>query len=520
MSNLSDVFSSRHEAYWILSTKETGFPPLKDDLRVDVAIIGGGIVGITAAYLLKKKGYKVAVLESDKILHGTTGHTTAKLTSQHGLIYHKLISKFGEEKAKEYADANESSIQFVSDIIKENGIECNYEVCPSYVYTSSKEYIKKIEEEVEAASKLGINSAYVEKIPLPFDTICAVRFDNQAKFHPLKYLLALSSKITEEGSDIFEHTTVVDIKQEHNSKSEVITRDGKKVTSDFVIIASHYPCYDGLGMYFARMYIEKSYLIGLKIKDKFSEAIFINAESPTRSLRTANTGENEILLVGGENHITGSEKDTNIHYESLANFSKENFNLDKILYRWSTQDCMTVDGVPYVGKLTSKTEDIFVATGFGKWGMTNGTAAARILTDHIIKGESPWQEVYNPSRFDVLAASGKFIAHNLDVANNYIGGKIASVPKDIKLKSGEAEVIKTDEGKMGAYKDENGKLHLVNITCTHLGCELVWNDAEKTWDCPCHGSRFTFDGENVEGPAFIPLNHQGEGQNEKDANIK
>lgn len=512
-----DVFSSIHEPYWIASTNKENYPVLKEDISVDVAIVGGGIVGITAAFLLKGQGLKVAIIEANKIAHGTTGHTTAKITSQHGLIYKKIISKFGEDKARQYAEANESAIHFIADLVKEKSIDCDFCFKPAYIYTQSEEYISKIEKEVEAASSLGIKSSYQNNIGLPFDIKAAMRFDNQAQFHPLKYLLAIAKEIPGAGSYIFESTKVVDIKGKKTC--EVITSNGNKVTAAKVIIASHFPCYDGLGMYFARMYAEKSYVLGVKVKEKFPEGMFITAEDPGRSLRTQKYEDGEIVLVGGEHHKTGSEKYTNIHYENLGKFAKDSFDLQGILYRWSTQDYSTVDSVPYVGNLTSKISNILVATGFRKWGMTNGTAAARILTNLITKGEDPWSPVYNPSRFDIIASGAKLISINLEVAETLLVGKITPAPQNVDIKNGEAKVTNIDGEKAGAYRDEQGQLHIVDITCTHLGCELVWNEAEKTWDCPCHGSRFSYDGDNVEGPAFKPLKHLGKGKNKLDPNI-
>ena len=515
-TNNLNVFSSTHEPYWIASVPKTDYPALADDINVDVAIIGGGIVGITSAFLLKSKGLNVAILEANKILHGTTGYTTAKLTSQHDLIYDNLISKFGEEKAKQYAEANETAIKMVADLVKEKNIDCDFSWQPAYIYTQADEYVKKIENEVDSAIRLGLKATFLDRLTLPFDIKAAVQFDKQAQFHPLKYLLALAKELPTDGSYIFEHTKVVDV--EDKEKCVVITNNGKRVSADKVIVASHFPCYDGLGMYFARMYAEKSYTIGIKIKDHFPKGMFANAENPGRSLRSQKFEDSEIILVNGDHHKTGSEKNTNVHYENLSNYAKDFFNVESILFRWSTQDCMTVDGIPYVGHLTSKTPNILVATGFNKWGMTNGTAASIILTDLIIKGENPWAPVYDPSRFDA-GGIPKLVTTNLDVARNLIRGKLAPVPADVHINKGEAKVIKVDGEKVGAYRDEAGNLHVVDITCTHLGCELVWNEAEKTWDCPCHGSRFTYDGDNVEGPAFNRLNHQGEGPNKKDPNI-
>lgn len=512
-----DVYASIHEPYWLASIKKTNYPVLKENISVDVAIVGGGIVGVTTAYLLKSKGLKVAVLEANKILHGTTGHTTAKITSQHGLIYDKIIAKFGREKAKQYAEANEKAIHFIADLVKTKGIDCDFSWRSAYVYTQDDNYIKKIAKEVEAASSLGIKTNYLETIPLPFKIKAAIEFANQAQFHPLKYLLALAKEIPGDGSQIFEATKVIDIEDEKTAT--LMTENGHRVKADRVVIASHFPFYDGLGMYFARIYVEKSYALSVIINEQFPEGMFISAEEPTRSLRSQRYKTGEMVIVGGENHKTGSEQKTNIHYENLAQFAEETFDLEEILYRWSTQDCMTIDGLPYTGYLTANTKNLLVATGFGKWGMTNSTASAQILTDLITKGESPYATVYNPARFNLVASGAKLITENVDVAVKLIAGKVASASPNEDVDIGEAKVIRVDGEKTGAYRDDKGQLHLVDITCTHLGCELVWNEAEKTWDCPCHGSRFSYQGDNIEGPAFNSLKRIGEGPNIKDPNI-
>lgn len=516
--NSLNVFDSNHEPYWIASTKDTSFPVLDREIKVDVAIIGGGIVGITSAYLLKKEGARVAVIEANQILKGTTGHTTAKITSQHDLIYDKLIKNMGKEKAKQYADANEYAIKFIEKLIYEKHIDCDFCHKPAYAYTLMDDYVKKVENEVIAASSLGINAVYDRSSQLPFEIKAAVKFENQAQFHPRKYLLALADTIPNDGSYIFEHTKAVDIQEEEHCT--VLSDTGKKVIASKVIIASHFPFYDGFGLYFARMYAERSYILAAKIKEKFPEGMYINVEEPARSLRSQPNGEGEIILFGGEHHKTGHEDNTNIHYENLGKFANETYNVEKFLYRWSTQDCMTMDNVPYVGKLTEKTKNIFVATGFGKWGMTNGTVSAIILKDLITKGSNKWSEVYDTSRFNT-ASVPSFVTQNLDVAVNLVSGKLSSAPEaeEVQIKNGEAKIIKKSGEKMGAYRDENGKLHIVDITCTHLGCELVWNNAEKSWDCPCHGSRFNYDGDVIQSPAFNKLKHLGDGKNKKDANV-
>ncbi|ODM26222.1 (2Fe-2S)-binding protein [Clostridium sp. Bc-iso-3] len=498
-----DIFSKPPQPYWIASTPETDYPTLDEDIKVDVAIIGGGITGISSAYLLSKAGVKVAVIEADRILQGTTGHTTAKITSQHELIYSKINSQMGRELAEQYADANESAIRMIEKIATENNIECDFVSQSAYVYTLQDEYIEKIKDEVQIAESLGIKVSYLEEIPLPFPIKAAVRFDNQAQFHPRKFLLPLAKEITASGNQIFEQSRIVDI--ENGSNYVLITNQGKKVAASKIIIASHYPFYNKTGLYFTRIYPERSYVVAIKAKESYPGGMYITIEEPGRSLRSQRSDDGELILVGGEHHKTGQGEDTIKHYEALIDYANTTFTVEDIPYRWSTQDCMTLDGLPYVGHFTSNTPNMYIATGYGKWGMTNSMASAMILRDLIVDGKSSWQEVYNPSRKTIAASTKNFVVENLNVAEKLIEGKISPLPDNISIKPGEGKIIQVDGKRAGAYRDHQGTLHVVDTTCTHMGCELYWNSAEKSWDCPCHGSRFTYEGDVIEGPAVRPL---------------
>jgi len=498
-------FDKPPQSYWMASVPFPDFEQLKSDTEVDVAIVGGGIVGITSAYMLKQNGLKVAVLEATRILHGTTGHTTAKITAQHDIIYHTIKTKRSEESARQYAEANQAAILAIDSIIRQNNIQCDFSWQPAYVYTQDENYIQKIQDETEAAVSLGFAATYLEEIPLPFKVKAALRFDNQAQFHPLKYLLALANQIPGNGSYLFENTRAVDIHTEEGNA--ITTSTGYRVTAPNIIIASHYPFYDGNGMYFSRIYPDRSYVLGITIKDKYPGGMYITAEDPGRSFRSQPMdGGDELVLVGGEHHKTGQGGDTGVHYKNLLETAGSSFQIKEVLTRWSTQDYTTMDEVPYVGTLTSKTPGIYVATGFRKWGMTNGTAAAMILKDRIIGKENEWAPVFVPSRFTPSASAGKFVSENANVAKELIKSKLTGAEDHADIKPGEAKIVDAGGKKRGAYRDPQGNLHVVDTTCTHLGCEVQWNSAEHSWDCPCHGSRFTCDGEVIEGPAQKPLN--------------
>jgi glycine/D-amino acid oxidase-like deaminating enzyme len=294
-------FKNPPQSYWIDSTPQPEYPTLNEDIKVDIAIIGGGIVGISTAYLLSKSGSKLAIVEADHILKGTTGHTTAKITSQHELIYNKIATKISKEFAKQYSSANESAIRMFEKIIKENDIDCDFMPESAYVYTQQDEYINKIRDEANTASSLGIKATFLEETPLPFSVKAAVRFDNQAQFHPRKFLLNIARKITDNGVKIFEQSRIVNIDEDNNNYI-LITNQGKKITAEKVIIASHYPFYNKHGLYFTRIYLERSYVIAIKAAEKYPGGMYINAEDPARSLRNQLSDSGELILIGGEHH--------------------------------------------------------------------------------------------------------------------------------------------------------------------------------------------------------------------------
>jgi Rieske Fe-S protein len=318
-----------------------------------------------------------------------------------------------------------------------------------------------------------------------------------------QFLLSLAGKIPGDGSHIFEQTKAIDI--ENDTTLSVVTGNGKKVTASSVVIATHYPFYDGYGLYFTRLYPERSYIIAVKTKEKFPEGMFITAEDPGRSLRSQEYEGGEMVLVGGEHHKTGQGGNMTNHYINLKSFAEKIYELEDIMFRWSAQDYTTADEVPYTGRLTSNTKNIYVATGFRKWGMTNSTVSAMIIKDMIVNGESPWEELYSPSRLTPGASAKNFVVENANVAKELVASKLSPVPDNFVIAPGRAQIMEINGQKTGVYRDEKGETHLVDTTCTHMRCELKWNSAEKTWDCPCHGSRFTINGAVIDGPAITPL---------------
>lgn len=492
------------ESYWRDSVELPTFPALEKDLSVDVVIVGGGITGLTSAYLLVNEGLKVAVLEAGKLLNGTTGHTTAKITAQHGMIYDEFMHNFGKNKAKLYYEANTEALRFMTETIEKNQIDCDFSTQDAYLYASTEEYASKIEKEADAYHQLGIDGGLVDRIPFDIDIKKALVMKDQAQFHPLKYLEYLIQVITKKGGLIFEDTTCVNV--ETGERPAVLTRSGSKVQGEYILSCSHFPFYEGAGLYSTRMHADRSYVLAAQTKKPYPGGMYCNVEEPARSLRSVTINGQEAVLIIGENHKTGQGKDTMEYYKSLETFGEDVLGLESILYRWSAQDLVTLDKLPYVGEVTSDQPNILIATGYRKWGMTNSTAAALLFRDIVMKKKNPYRDLYAPARFYAHPSLKNFLLDNADVVGHLIKGKLEKPAKRVEdLSEDEGAAITINGHRKGAYRDTEGKLHIVDTTCTHVGCEVEWNSGDRTWDCPCHGSRFSYTGEVVEGPAEKPL---------------
>lgn len=492
------------ESYWIASSETTAFPPLAGDGRVDVTVLGGGIAGITVAYLLKSSGYTVALVESDRIIRGTSGYTTAKLTSLHRLIYRYLTDAFGSRKARQYADSNQGAIEKVAELVRELSIDCGFVRKPAYTYAESASSRPDVEQEADSAKALGLPARFVEEIPLPAESFGAVRVDDQAQFHPRKYLLGLAARIPGEGSYIFENTRALGLTEINNYVK--VTTGGGAIESDAVILATHFPLHDRPGGYYSRLSPSRSYAIGARIGEPFPEGMFINAAGTVHSWRSHSDGERELVIVTGEEHPTGTISDTRARYRMLESYARTVYDVRWIDYHWSAQDYFTPDRVPYIGPMTEGHERIFVATGFNKWGMSAGTAAALILADLVRGRSNPWAEVFSPSRFETGKPPGATLDAILLAAGGEIETPSARYYQEISSIPANGGAVITIDGKnIAIYKDAAGNVHTLDPTCMHMGCRVRWNNAERSWDCPCHGSRYDPTGHVIEGPTVKDL---------------
>ena len=475
-------------------------PELEEDARADVAVIGGGIVGITTALLLAESGASVALLEADRLGRGVTGHTTAKVTSQHGLIYSRLRSRFGADGARAYGQANEAALAWMADRIERDGIECDFRRRPAYAYATSAAERRKAESEAEAAEEAGLPAWFTNATPLPFDVEGAVRFDNQAELHVSKYLAGLLGALD---APVFERTRAVEVDTDEHC---VVKTPGGTITADRVVIASHFPFLDR-SLAFARVHPQRSYAIACRIAGTPPEGMFITAGSPTRSVRGVPLDGDELLLVGGESHRTGTGGDTRERYRTLEAFAREHWDVRSVEYRWSAQDNTSLDGVPYVGALTPRNDRVLMATGFAKWGMTGGTAAAMILADRLLGRENEWASLFDPNRLKLRASAVRFVKENAEAGVRFVRDRVANPGRGSidDLAPGEGDIVRHAGEKVAAYRDEDGTVVAVSAVCSHLGCQVNFNAAERSWDCPCHGSRFAPDGSVLQGPAVHRL---------------
>ncbi|PSN18994.1 FAD-dependent oxidoreductase [filamentous cyanobacterium CCP5] len=499
--------SEQHGSFWIASTLESNYPAVTDPLTVDVAIIGGGMVGITAAYLLKQAGRRVAVLEADRVATGVSGHTTAKVTSLHQLIYAELIKHRGVETARIYGDSNQAAIARLEKMIESEQIDCDFEHKDAYSFATSADQLDKIKAEVEAAQKLGLPATFVETTDLPFAVAGAVKFSQQAQFHPCKYLLALASKVDGGGSFIFEQTRVKTVSGEN--PCQVITDNGPTVTAQDVIVATNLPILDQ-GLFFAKTYPKRSYLIGAKIDPATAfDGMYIGTGSSYHSLRTTPTDDGgTLLIIGGGSHKVGEITQTQERYQQLRDYARLKFGLNAIDYYWSTQDMVSFDRLPYIGKLTPADRHIYVATGFSLWGMSKSVLSAMVLSDLIQGIQNPWAELYDATRPTPFITS-ESLKQNFDVGTRWVGDRLKGLfDSSDSVAPGEGKVVTTQGEQRGIYRDEAGQLHQVAAVCPHLGCVVAWNQAEKSWDCPCHGSRFDTQGRILQGPAVKPLDQR------------
>jgi glycine/D-amino acid oxidase-like deaminating enzyme/nitrite reductase/ring-hydroxylating ferredoxin subunit len=489
--------TSAEGSLWLATADRTDYPRLKAsaaDVEFDVAVLGGGITGLTTALLLKREGARVAVLEARRVGSGVTGCTTAKVTALQQTIYSRLRRRHGKEVAAAYAEASVAGTELIAELADSEGIDCRLERRPAFTYAADESERSAVEDEHEAAREAGLATALVEDLDLPFVTHGAVRLDDQIQLQPVTYVQGLAAAVSGDGSRVFERTPAlsVDFSDPPRVETEAAT-----VTARQVVVATHYPLLDR-SLFFARLEPARSYCIAAQVEGSPPEGMSISAGSTTRSIRSYG----DLLILGGEGHPTGARKATPDRYAKLEQFARRHWAISEVPYRWSAQDPVSWDLLPVIGPYHPGSSRLFVASGFHKWGLASGSFAARIIADGIAGRDNPWAERFNPNRIG-LGGLPKLARMNAKVAVDLVGDRLLpALSTDTDgIPRGSARVIRDGLGKTGVYRDEAGGLHAVSLRCTHLGCLLRFNAAERSWDCPCHGSRFDVDGEVLEGPA-------------------
>ncbi len=466
---------------WSISSQTNQRKSLNGSIKTNTAIIGGGLAGILISYELTKRGIDNIILEANTIGSGQTKNTTAKITSQHNIIYSKLIDKMGVSKAKQYALANELAISQYEKIIQEHNIGCDFERTNAYLY--SMDTPEKLYREAEYAKQLGISASFLEDIFLPFNAKGILVFRNQAQFQPLEFLYRIA-----QGLNIYEHTPVTRIEGDN----VLICKDGT-VSAQNIVFATHYPFVNVPGYYFMRMYQKRSYVIALK-NAEFPDGMYLGTDGDSLSFRKYK----DMLIMGGGSHRTG-ENESGGKYDMLRRYAKKLFPDSEEVCSWSAQDTITLDSVPYIGKFSASKDNWFVATGFGKWGMTSSMVSSMIIPDLILNNDSPYAEVFSPQRVVI----NKNVADMMVQSIKGLSKQLFTLPDESvkNIENGDVGIVEYNGEKVGVYKDYDGKIFPVNIRCPHLGCELTWNKDEKSWDCPCHGSRFDYMGNIIDNPA-------------------
>lgn len=488
----------RNPSLWVETTRQPDRQPLGGDVRTDVVVVGAGIAGLSTARLLAASGRKVTVIEAGELCAGVTGYTTAKITSLQSAIYTRLVGTWGAERAAIYAAANQAAISKIRELATTDGIDCDLEDSSAFTYTETDEGVAIIEAEADAAGRAGLGVSVTTDTDLPYEVRAAVRLDDQAQFHPRKYCLGLARAVEAAGGSIFPHTRALAVDDDAGR----VTTDRGEITADAIVLATHIPISDA-GGHFARMEPKRSYATAFRSDDR-PRGMYISIDEQTRSVRSTADGW---VIVGGEGHKVGHDDDTTRRYDALESWLGERFGASVVEYRWSAQDYESADGLPFIGRLNSGSKRLFVASGFGKWGMTNGTVAAMIITDLIQGTANEWAETFDSTRVAARQSARSVLRENVDVAKRFVGDRAATrnPPAAATLAPGTGSIASLDGDKVAAFRDDEGTLHCVSATCTHLGCQVSFNTAERTWDCPCHGSRFDVDGRVLQGPAVEDL---------------
>ncbi|WP_191907039.1 FAD-dependent oxidoreductase [Adhaeribacter soli] len=498
------------QSFWEATTPHRPeFPALDGNIDVDVAIIGGGITGITTALQLTNAGKKVAVLEARRVGGGTTGWSTGNLYVPVGFYLHNIARSRNQEVASTVARARYAALDYIEQQTREKNIDCHFSRRPWYFFTQEDNMVSTVEKEVETLQKAGLRADLVNDVPplhLP-ELKRAAKMDGQARFHPLRYVLGLATAVAQQGCQIYEHTTVLDLKEKEDH-CLLVTSHGV-VTCRQVVIATHIP----IGIHSVQTVAApyRSYVVAMRLKSgAYPDAYFWHNDKTHHAITThsSTSMELDMLMIAGNHHKTGqaSHQEYQHYFNELEAYARKHFDVASVEFRWSAQHYRSGDGVPYIGLTHKSAKRTYIATGFYADGLTYGTIAGIQLADMITGRGNSWIGAFDATRGTNLATAGSFIKENLNVAAQYLKDfPVGKASHFSDIKAGEGKTIEVDAEKLAVYRDEQNQLHVCSAVCTHMKCIVNFNNAEKTWDCPCHGSRFMLDGSVIEGPAILNL---------------
>ncbi len=489
-----------NHSYWNATASRIDFPTLTQDLSVDVAIVGGGMVGVTAARLLKDRGLTVALVEARRIGEEVTGKSTAKVTSQHNIVYTTIARKFGKDGARLYGEANQAGLARIADLAAHHEIDCAFERRPAFTYTCDSGEVGGIEDEAKLARELGLPASLTTDTGLPFAVEAAMRWDDQAQFHPVKFVKGLAATVPGDGCHVFEQSRVNDW------AGDRIATDAGTIGARHVLMATHLPL-GQVGLFHARTHPHMHPVImGRAERGRVPDGMYISVETPRHSTRGhRDESGQDWMIFTGPSFRHGHVDEERQAFAEIEAFAARHFGV-RPEYRWTNEDYTSMDHVPFVGWSSLANDALLVATGFNAWGITNGAAAAMMIADIITERDNPWLELFDARRIRPIAGAAEFVKGAGQVASHLFGGYLARKPRRPEaLASGEGAVMKVDGHNVAAYRDEAGALHIVSAACSHMGCLVGWNEIDRTWDCPCHGSRFEPDGTVIHGPAVAPL---------------
>lgn len=474
------------------------FAPLPGDLRVQALVVGAGITGLAAATELQRRGFEVAVLEQGVVGGGTSGHTTGKLSALHGGSYARIAELHGTAAAAAFAQLNERGLAR----IRELGVDCDLRERDAVLYAAHESERRAVDDEHAAAREAGLAVELVEDAGLPYPVAAALRLGGQAELHPRRFVAGLAERFVAGGGRIHESTAATGLRD--GAPAQVRTAHGT-ISADHVVLATHIPFPDR-ALAWMRMHAERSYVIAVRIAEAPPAGMFIGAGRPTRSIRAHPVDGGELLLVGGEGHRVGTGGSTAERYARLEAFAHEHWTVESVPYRWSAQDWMPADALPAVGRLTPRSPSVWAATGFRKWGMALGFAAGEMLAGAIAGEPAPELDLLRPHRRPPLRALRRVLTDNAQAGAHLVGDRLLRRARATdELSPGEGRVVSHHARQIALSRDEHGALRAVSARCSHLGCIVAYNDAERSWDCPCHGSRFALDETVLEGPATSPL---------------